>query len=114
MWKVLLLIIITSAFSYSPSVLSANVSLSICEYVAVDDKRRLRSFLKSNRLKIRKIFQDLKCNDKNILIFAASRNSLNTAEMIIGKLPKNVISDNLIKLSSYSDEIVTIAKKRIE
>lgn len=114
MWKALLFILITSTLSYSPSVFSTNISLSICEYVAVNDKRRLRSFLKSNKLKIRKLFKDLKCNGKNILIFAASKNSIKTGEMIIGKLSKKVITANLDELSTYSEELKAAAKKRIQ
>jgi len=114
MWKVLLIIFVTSTFSYSPTVFSANISLSICQYVAVNDKKRLRSFLKSNRLKIRKLYKDLRCNGKNILIFAASKNSIKTAEMIIGKLSKKIITANLTELSSISEELATAAKKRIE
>jgi len=114
MWKALLFILIISTFSYTPVSFAANVSLSICEYVAVNDKRRLRSFLKSNKLKIRKIFKGLKCNGSNILIFAAKKKSITTGEMIIGKLSKKIIGKNLDELGKYSDELLAAAKKRIE
>ncbi|PCI59373.1 MAG: hypothetical protein COB35_11605 [Gammaproteobacteria bacterium] len=114
MWKALLFILIISTFSYTPVSFAANVSLSICEYVAVNDKRRLRSFLKSNKLKIRKIFKGLKCNGKNILIFAADKKSIATGEMIIGKLSKKIIKKNIDELGKYSEELLVAAKKRIE
>jgi len=114
MWKALLFIFISSTLSYSQPVLSANISLSICEYVAVNDKKRLRSFLKSNKLKIRKIFKDLKCNGKNILIFSAERKAIETGEMIIGKLSKKIITKNLKELGSYSEELTAAAKKRLQ
>jgi uncharacterized protein DUF3718 len=114
MWKALLFILITSTFSYTPPSFAANVSLSICEYVAVNDKRRLRSFLKSNKLKIRKIFKGIRCNGKNILIFAATAKAIETGEMIIGKLSKKIIRKNLEELEKISEQLTAAAKKRIE
>ncbi len=113
MWKTLLIIFITSTYSYTPPVFAANIALSICEYVSVNNKKRLRSFLKSNRLKIRKIFKDISCNGQNLLIFAASSKSIETGEMIIGKLSKKIITKNLDELGKYSDQLAAAAKKRI-
>ena len=112
--KLFTVIFASSIFSYSPPSFSANISLSICEYVAADDKKRLRSFLKSNHLKIRKIFKDLRCNHQNILVFAAASGSLSTGEMIIRKLSKKIVSANLSDLEKFSPELLAEAKKRIE
>ncbi len=92
--------------------LAANVAQSICEYVAADDKRRMRSFLKTNKLKIRHIFGQIKCNNMNLLEFAADRNSVNTGSLIISKLPKSIISESLPKLSSNA-ELLAAANKRL-
>lgn len=112
--KIFTLILLASMFSYSPASVSANISLSICEYVAADDKKRLRSFLKSNHLKIRKIFKDLRCNHQNLLIFAAASGSLSTGELIIRKLSKKIVSANLSELEKLSPELLAEAKKRVE
>jgi hypothetical protein len=90
-----------------------NVAQSICEYVAADDKNRLRSFLKTNKLKIRNIFNQIQCNNMNLLEFAADRNSINTGNLIISKLPKSTISESLSKLSSNA-ELLDAANKRLE
>lgn len=114
MWKALIIILIVLAFSYTPPSFSANLSLTICEYIAVNDKRRLRSFLKSNKLKIRKIFKGIRCNGKNLLLFAAKANSIKTGEMIIGKLSKKIIKKNIDELAKLSEPLTAAAKKRIE
>ena len=85
-----------------PKVQAANIAQSICEYVAADDKKRMRSFLKTNKLKIRNIFDDIQCNGKNLLEFAATRGSIKTGSLIIYKLPKNKVSANLAVIQSGS------------
>jgi hypothetical protein len=97
----------------SPAAQGANVAQSICEYVAADDKKRMRSFLKTNKLKIRNIFDGIECNGQNILEFAANRGSLDTGELIISKLPKNVIEENLAKLEVNQD-LLAKANERIK
>jgi len=99
-------------FSYSPTVLADNAAQNVCEYVAVDDKRRLRSFLKVKRLKIRKIFDDISCNGKNLVAFADSKGAIETAEFLISKLPKKKVKAILSSISS--EDILLVAKKRIE
>jgi hypothetical protein len=106
--------VILSMASYSSPAASASISLSICEYIAADDKKRLRSFLKANHLKIRKVFNDLRCNDKNLLIFAAEKNSLATGKMIIGKLSKKIVANNISALQAYSPTLLESAKERIQ
>lgn len=98
---------------YIPKSYGFNVAQNICEYVAVDDKGRLRKLLKSNRLKLRKVFKDVSCDNDNILIFAAQRNANEIGQLLIKKLPKSVIKDNLENLTSLSPELAKVAKARI-
>ncbi len=99
---------------YSPLSFSENMSRNICEYVAADDKKRLRSFLKSKRIKLRSIFSDLQCNKMNILIFADSSKSENVGGMLIKKLPKKIVAINIDELTKHSDHLASLAKKRVE
>ncbi|NQY37683.1 MAG: DUF3718 domain-containing protein [Alteromonadaceae bacterium] len=101
-------------YGYPPYAKAVNVSLSVCEYIAADDKKRLRSFLKKNRLKIRKIFSGISCKGKNMLVFAAVSNSKNVGKLIIGKLSKEVIKENLPDITQHSELLAGIAKKRIQ
>jgi hypothetical protein len=85
-----------------PKVQAANIAQSVCEYVAADDKKRMRSFLKSNKLKIRNIFSGIQCNGQNLLEFAATRGAVETGILMINKLPKNVVSENLAVIKNGS------------
>ena len=103
---------LTSVVS-TPKAQAANIAQSLCEYVAVDDKRRMRSFLKTNKLKIRSIFNAIQCNGKNLLVFAAAQGSVEVGSMIIAKLPKKVVSQNLSLIQSSSQPLTDAANERV-
>jgi hypothetical protein len=109
-------LIITSlliAQLYSPKSSANNLATDICEYVAVDDKKRLRSLLKTQRIKLRSIFNDLTCNGKNLLVFAAINNSDDVGKMIIKKLPKKTLRLLIDELSAASEILGALAKERL-
>ena len=79
--------VLTLTSVFMPTAQAANIAQSLCEYVAADDKKRMRSFLKSNKLKIRSVFKGIQCNGQNLLEFAAASGSINTGSLMISKLP---------------------------
>ena len=89
-----------------------NLSLRICEYVQANDKSRLRSFLKQNKLKIRKIYSGLSCNNDSLLIFAAKAKALEVGEFIIAKLPAKLVKPEIENLTKYSIHLAEEAKER--
>lgn len=97
----------------TPQAQAANIAQSICEYVAADDKKRMRSFLKTNKLKIRRIFEGIQCNGKNLLEFASTKGSVKTGSLMISKLPKNVVSANLAMLQTGSQPLIDAANARV-
>lgn len=105
-------LVLTSVVS-APKVYAADIAQSICEYVAADDKKRMRSFLKSNKLKIRSIFDGIQCNGKNLLEFAATSGSVETGTLMISKLPKDVVSDNLALIQTGSQPLIDAANERV-
>jgi hypothetical protein len=107
-----LVLLISTSIIATPKVVAAGHGQSLCEYVAADDKKRLRSYLKSNRLKIRKVFKGVLCNGKNLLLFAADQKSIKTGAMIISKLPKKIVTQNLDSLQSGPQELLDAATKR--
>ncbi|MDG1750217.1 MAG: DUF3718 domain-containing protein [Thalassotalea sp.] len=78
----------TLSLSFAPQAEASNIAQSLCDYVNVDNKSKLRSYLKSNKLKIRNVFDSISCNGKNLLEFAAAQNSIETGAMIIGSYLK--------------------------
>ncbi|WP_019025918.1 DUF3718 domain-containing protein [Colwellia piezophila] len=113
MKKIILLpmLLATSVITAAP-VQADNLSLRICEYVQANDKNRLRSFLKQNKLKIRNIYDGLECNGDNLLIFAAKSNSLEVGEFIIGKLPSKKVKAEIDNLEKHSAHLAEEARDR--
>ncbi|WDE06886.1 DUF3718 domain-containing protein [Thalassomonas viridans] len=107
--------LLAASVSFAPQA-SANdsISLRVCEYVSVNDKRRLRSFLKDRKLKIRSIFDGLQCNGQNLLEFAAASNALDTGELIINKLPVKTVAANLDVIKKHSAHLGGVAEARVK
>ena len=104
--------ILASTVVIAPTAQADNLSLRICEYVQANDKNRLRSFLKQNKLKIRNIYNDLSCNGDNIMIFAAKSNSLEVGEFIIGNLPSKVVKAEIDNITKHSAHLAEAARAR--
>jgi len=113
MKKILLVAsLLASSIVMAPTAYADNLSLRICEYVQANDKNRLRSFLKQNKLKIRKIYDGLACNGDNLLIFSAKSKSLEVGEFIIGKLPAKKVKAEIDNLAKHSAHLAEEAKDR--
>jgi len=114
MKKTLLLAsLLTATVSFTPAAQADTTSLRICEYVAANDKNRLRSFLKQNKLRMRTIFKSIQCNGKNLLIFAASNKALEVGEFVIGKIPAKEVAKHIDEVAKYSKHLEEEAKERI-
>ena len=104
---------VTSLTSFvAPKAHAADVAQSLCEYVAADDKKRMRSFLKTNKVKIRSVFDGIQCNGQNLLEFAATRGSVKTGSLMISKLPKKTVSANLALLTG-NKSLTSAANERV-
>ena len=113
MKKILLVTsLVAASIAIAPTAKADNLSLRICEYVQANDKSRLRSFLKQNKIKIRNVFKELSCNKDNLLIFAAKSKSLEVGEFIIGKLPAKVVKAEIDNIAKYSAHLAEEAKER--
>ncbi|GAA5134160.1 hypothetical protein GCM10025767_09950 [Thalassotalea piscium] len=95
----------------APKASASNIAQTMCDYVAADDKQRLRSFLKTNKLKIRSVFSGVQCNGMNLVAFAANQNANDTGAMIISKLPKQVVAEVISSITS--SELTAIAETRV-
>ncbi|MFT5636249.1 MAG: hypothetical protein ACI89T_001707 [Cognaticolwellia sp.] len=109
-------LVLATAISYTPQSLAFDdsISLRICEYVSINDKKRLRKYLKSNNMKIRTIFDNIQCNGGNLLEFAATSNALDVGEYLIGKLPVKTVTENLAVVKANSAHLAKVANDRIK
>ncbi|MEJ6475729.1 DUF3718 domain-containing protein [Pseudoalteromonas piscicida] len=86
--------IAVAAFSFSkPASANEQLALSLCEYIAADDKNRIRKALKTARLKMRNIYDGIQCNGNNLLRHAIASNANDSGEYIIKSIPKSALED---------------------
>ncbi len=108
-----LICLIISISVLSPTAHAFNIAQNVCEYIAADDKKRLRKLLKTNHLKIRNLLDDITCNGQNILVFSVDRKANEISDLIIKKLPKNVLEENLAAVKDISPETAALMQERI-
>jgi len=76
-----LLIITASIFlaSFSTPVVVADdflmVATALCEYTKANDRNKIRKKLRRSKMKLRSIYEDIKCNDKTLYKFAIASNA---------------------------------------
>lgn len=86
--------IAAGSFAYTaPASANDQLAVSICEYIAGDDKNRLCSKLKSSRVKVRNIYDAVFCNGNNLLRHAVASNAVDTGEYIVKNLSKSSLED---------------------
>ncbi|MBU2968859.1 DUF3718 domain-containing protein [Pseudoalteromonas sp. C2R02] len=82
--------LISSSFLVAtPASANTQLAASLCDYVAADDKSRLRKKLKESRVKLRNVFSGVSCSGNNLLRHAMQSNANGTGQFIVKKLPKS-------------------------
>jgi len=109
--------ITAGSFVYTaPANADDQLAVSICEYIAADDKNRLRSKLKSSRVKIRNIYDAVQCNGNNLLRHAVASSAVDTGEYIVKNLSKSSLADGAdiawAEGSYASSPLIAVIKER--
>ena len=66
------------------------IATSLCEYTKVNDRNAIRKTLKKGRLKIRRIYDDIKCNDLTLHAWALKNGATDVADYYAKKVKKNL------------------------
>ncbi|MEO2268340.1 DUF3718 domain-containing protein [Pseudoalteromonas pernae] len=101
----------------APASANDRLAVSICEYIAANDKNRLRKTLGDARIKLRDISDSVKCNGNNLVRHALASQAVDTGEYIIKSLPKSSLEDgadlNWATSNGYGDSpLVAVIKER--
>jgi len=73
-------------------VIAADVGQAICGYVASDHKSRLRDQLRANKIKLKKIYKTMSCNDSSLLRFAMLNDADKAGAFIAKRLSVSILS----------------------
>ena len=68
------------------------LAASMCDYVAADDKNRLRKVLSDYRLRLRNIYDGVVCNGQSLVRHAFKSNAADVGEFIVKQLPGSAVS----------------------
>ncbi|MCD1597205.1 DUF3718 domain-containing protein [Rheinheimera aquimaris] len=68
------------------------LAASMCDYVAADDKNRLRKVLSDYRLRLRNIYDGVVCNGESLIRHAFRSNAADVGEFIAKQLPGSAIA----------------------
>lgn len=119
MKKTILYLSLLSLLSFSNVSLANDDQLfqTICASIKDNDRNMLRKTLDSGKLRIRTIFEGLRCNNEDMVQFALTNKATDVAIMVIKQLPKQVITEGkyLEKAESLgSPELTDTIKSRTE
>ncbi|MGI2258136.1 DUF3718 domain-containing protein [Shewanella sp. GXUN23E] len=64
---------------------------NICEYVKSDDRNLLRQKLKDSRLKLRQIYDGIRCDGHTLVRFAMVSGANESGEFIVSRLPSSML-----------------------
>ena len=70
------------------------LAASMCDYVAADDKNRLRKVLSDYRLRLRNIYDGVICNGQSLIRHSFASNAADVGEFIAKQLPGSAIADS--------------------
>ena len=68
------------------------LAASMCDYVAADDKNRLRKVLSDYRLRLRNIYDGVVCNGDSLIRHAFKSNANDVGEFIVKQLPGSAVA----------------------
>jgi hypothetical protein len=68
------------------------LALSICSYVAADNKNSLRKTLSDNRLRLRNVYDGIICDGLPLVRHAIKNNAVDAASFIISQLPGSQVA----------------------
>lgn len=84
--------VVVSVLAPPVAVADDQLAASMCDYVAADDKNRLRKVLSDYRLRLRNIYDGVVCNGENMVRYAFKSNAADVGEFIVKQLPASSIN----------------------
>ncbi|WP_333607921.1 DUF3718 domain-containing protein [Arsukibacterium sp.] len=70
------------------------LAASICDYVAANDRNRLRKVLSDYRLRLRNVYDGVVCNGESLIRHAFRSNAPDVGDFIARQLPGSQITDS--------------------
>ncbi|CUS48255.1 MAG: protein of unknown function DUF3718 [Idiomarinaceae bacterium HL-53] len=123
-----LFVVVTAAFigmmSVQSTVQASNaIAESVCSAISADDRQRLRTILDNHNVRVRNIYDGVRCNGFSMIQFAITAEAAAVGEFLVRQLPARAIEEDTVngvsvldwaEQSGYGDSaVLTIVRDRI-
>lgn len=71
-----------------------DLALNMCTYVQGDDRMRMRQRMREDRLRLRSVYDGIRCNGLTLLQFAMANGSDDIGGFMVSQLPASQIEGN--------------------
>lgn len=88
------LLIIAGLVVSSSAMAQENIAVSLCSFVAEDNRNQVRKVLSDNKLNMRNIYSNIRCNNESLLQFAIRNDALDTGTFIVKQMPAKILADS--------------------
>lgn len=80
-----------------PTPTTANeIAEGICTAISADDRQRLRTILSNHNMRVRNIYNGVRCNGYSMLQFAITAEASQVGELITRQLPASMIESDTV------------------
>lgn len=69
-----------------------DLALNLCTYVQGDDRMRMRQRIREERVRLRQVYDGVRCNDMSLIQFALHSGSDDIGTFIVSQLPGSVLA----------------------
>lgn len=69
-----------------------DLALNLCTYVQGDDRMRLRQRMRDDRIRLRQVYDGVRCNNMSLLQFAMASGSTDIGTFMVSQLPASQLS----------------------
>ena len=107
----------------SPVQASNAIAESVCSAISADDRQRLRTILDNHNVRVRNIYDGVRCNGFSMIQFAITAEAAAVGEFLVRQLPARAIEEDTVngvsvldwaEQSGYGDSaVLTIVRDRI-
>lgn len=113
-----LLIVAGLVLSSSAAMAQEQIAVTLCSFVAEDNRNQVRKVLTDNKLNMRNIYSGIRCNNESLLQLAIRNDALDTGTFIVKQMPAKVLADASYEAwasaNGFSDSaLVNIIKTRL-
>lgn len=114
-------VVVLSTGLYSVPAKSDVIVTAMCNYIIADHKDRFRDKLRSNKIKLKRVYKEIGCNGHSLLRFSLIAKADNVGEFIVKRLSSSLLKKteadgvsiyDWANNNGYADSPITAAIKK--